>query len=375
MDHDVIAVIGASSSGLYAAWRLAEAGRDVVLYEKNDAATPHSRRLIVTPYLSRLCTIPPSLVLNEVDTFRFISDGLESEIALEEPDLIIERAGLIQWLMGRAREAGVQVLTGWSFIGLANGSKGLRVRLQKQETRKEDYLAPTCVVGADGPCSEVGRAIGQVQARVGLAQTKVRLTNEYPTNRVTIWFRTDLTPYFFWLFPDSAETGMVGTIADSERAARKLIEQFTEEMGWSPMDYESGESSLYTRGPRPELSNGKTRVYLVGDAAGQVKVTTIGGTVTGLRGAEACVQSILKGTSYRRELSPVRRELWVHRSLRCFLNSLSDGQYGDLLSYAARNEELISSFSRDEFTPHLIQLFLSSPGLSIRALKSLLFNI
>ena len=38
---------------------------------------------------------------------------------------------------------------------------------------------------------------------------------------------------------------------------------------------------------------GAGNVYLVGDAAGQVKVSTVGGTVTGLRGAQAVALAIL----------------------------------------------------------------------------------
>ena len=60
----MISVIGASNCGLFTACRLAQAGHQVRLYEKEPAFQPHSRRLIVTPYLFKLLPLPEDLILN-----------------------------------------------------------------------------------------------------------------------------------------------------------------------------------------------------------------------------------------------------------------------------------------------------------------------
>ena len=46
------------------------------------------------------------------------------------------------------------------------------------------------------------------------------------------------------------------------------------------------------------------RVYLVGDAAAQVKVSTVGGVVTGFRGALAVSESILNGWPQAANFAP-----------------------------------------------------------------------
>ena len=59
---------------------------------------------------------------------------------------------------------------------------------------------------------------------------------------------------------------------------------------------------------------GRGDVYLVGDAAAQVKVSTVGGIVTGFRGARAVVDSILQNSN--KELRVLRRELGTHWLIR-----------------------------------------------------------
>ena len=53
-------------------------------------------------------------------------------------------------------------------------------------------------------------------------------------------------------------------------------------------------------------------IYLVGDGAAQVKVTTVGGLVTGLRGAKAAANAILRRSDYVKELRALKRELSLH---------------------------------------------------------------
>ncbi|MBW2183867.1 MAG: hypothetical protein JRF49_08385, partial [Deltaproteobacteria bacterium] len=113
----MISVIGASSCGLFTASRLAQAGQQVTLYEKEPAFQPYSRRLIVTPYLSRLLPIHEELILHRVDTFEFFANGSRGRIKLKSPDLIIERKDLINCFMAGAQESGVDIKQGWSFSG------------------------------------------------------------------------------------------------------------------------------------------------------------------------------------------------------------------------------------------------------------------
>ena len=75
---------------------------------------------------------------------------------------------------------------------------------------------------------------------------------------------------------------------------------------------------------------GDLPVFLVGDAAGQVKVTTVGGTVTGFGGAIEAVRLIL-GEKPDNGMMRVKRELDLHLLIRRLLNQMQPGDYQRLI--------------------------------------------
>ncbi len=369
----MITVIGASSCGLFTAWRLAQAGQQVTLYEKEPAFQPYSRRLIVTPYLSRLLPINEDLILHRVDSFEFFANGSSGRIKLKSPDLIIERKDLINCFMAGAQESGVEVRKGWSFSGFNQDRNGGTVCIKNMLTEKSEEISPSVLIGADGPESSVAWALQRQTPTVSLVQAKISLPKKHPPNLVQIWFKRDITPYFFWLFPDSRETGVVGVIMKDGDKARQALDEFINQMGWEANEYESGCCSLYVPELKPEVKKGSLKVLFVGDAIGQVKVTTVGGTVTGLRGAEACIRAITKGKSYWSELAPLRRELKIHLLIRKFLNRLHDDEdYSDVVSYGEGMGSFLGSFSRDEMSPHFFPLFLRHHRIFFKALKTMI---
>ena len=371
----MIAVIGASSSGLFTAWRLGQAGQTVRLYEKQHFMNLPPRRLIVTSYLFRLLSLPDDLVLHRVNAFEFFVNGHRGYVKLKSPDLIIERSDLIQWLATQAKKSGVDIKEGWAFSGLnQRNGRGITARLLNPETKAEEDINPAVLIGADGADSAVGKALGLNQQLpvVSLLQTKISLPSDYPPDLVRIWFKRGVTPYFFWLFPDSPHTGTLGVIVDDGKEVRQALDSFIHQMGCEALEYERGRTSLYVPRFRPEVRGNGFRGFLVGDAAGQVKATTVGGTVAGLRGAMACVRAITQNTSYWRELISLRRELWIHSFIRRLLTPLNDWNYGEILSSVDGNGSLLGEFSRDEVSSHLISLLMKHPRFSFAVIKAMI---
>jgi flavin-dependent dehydrogenase len=115
-------------------------------------------------------------------------------------------------------------------------------------------------------------------------------------------------------------------------------------------------------------------VYLVGDAAAQVKVTTVGGIVTGFRGALGVAQSILSN-GRTRELTTLRRELDTHWLIRRTMHHFQQKDYSrlvDLLNLSTR--DTLSEITRDESVRLLWNVLRKQPRLALLGLRGLLLG-
>ena len=102
-----------------------------------------------------------------------------------------------------------------------------------------------------------------------------------------------------------------------------------EKRGFEPMAYQAARIPVYDRWTPVERRIGSGRVFLVGDAAGQVKVSTVGGIVTGFRGAMGVADAILNRDS--RELRALRRELNIHLLIRRTIHRFKQADYSRLV--------------------------------------------
>ena len=120
----------------------------------------------------------------------------------------------------------------------------------------------------------------------------------------------------------------------------------------------------YTHMTRPWRRMSGSDIYLVGDAASQVKVTTVGGLVTGLRGAKAAADAILQRRDYLKELRPLRGELSLHLLIRTVLNRFHSADYDRLLDLLnAKTIHLLGLYNRDQAARMLFRVSLAQPRL------------
>ncbi|MBC7224236.1 MAG: hypothetical protein H5T59_08190, partial [Anaerolineae bacterium] len=137
--------------------------------------------------------------------------------------------------------------------------------------------------------------------------------------------------------------------------------------------YQGGQVALHHPRLRPWGRVGVARVLLVGDAAGHVKVTTVGGTVTGLWGAQAAAQALLRGVPYRRTLRPLKRELDLHWLIRQALDGLRNSDYDALLQALNRPlQGFLSRRNRDQMAWAFFRTLLLQPRLAFLGARGLL---
>jgi len=372
--EEEVIIVGGSAAGFYTAARVAQGGKRVRVLESQRSVEPEPRTLIVTNHFRRqLGASANDSVLNEIRRFELFTDGRSAQVALAKPDLIIERAKLIPALARQARQAGAELSCDTRFLGLSPNANGIQVEVESGGRREE--LHAQSVVGADGAASRVARTAGWAPVEtVPLVQAIVRLPKDCPVDTTRVWFVPDDTPYFYWLIPESAERGALGVIGEDGRDTAGCLARFLEKKGMEPLEWQGARIPVYKRWVPVKRRVGKGNVYLVGDAAAQVKVSTVGGIVTGFRGAQAVAESILHG---RRawELLALRRELSTHWLLRRTMHHFQQEDYSrlvDLLNAATRNT--LSEITRDESARLLWNVLRRQPQLVLLGLRGLLLG-
>jgi flavin-dependent dehydrogenase len=367
-------VVGGSAAGLHAARRLAQGGARVLVLERNQTFGTPTRTLIVTPELERfLAPLPGAAVLERIGRIEMISPGARAVVNLGRPDYVVDRGKINTALAERAEQEGVEILHAANLVSLAFDPDGARLRAEISGSREVEVRSPT-ILGADGVRSLVARAM-----RVGppatapILQAVVRFPGGSLEGRAQVWFDPAVTRYLLWLVPHSDGTGVVGLVGARGSSVRRILDDFLKRAGYSPLCYQGAVIPLHTPRRRLETCWAGGRALLVGDAAGHVKVTTFGGLVSGLWGAEAAAESILRGTPYGRALRPLNRELYFHDALRWVLNRFTSRDYDVLLgSLGPRARSWLEEHNRDMTSAAPLGLLSAQPGLIFLAAQAMI---
>ena len=373
MNYDQV-IIGASTSGLFAAKLLAEAGQRVAVFEQQTEYNPTRRTYIITPQLKPvLGFIPEEALLNTIDRMAIETPQSEAEIQLHDPDLIIERNILSRSLTHLAKQAGVELFFGYRFLRFVQeGHETILCFLDKDE--KEIRIRTQAVIGADGVFSAVGKAAGiNPPPFVPIVQAEIKLPKNWDPAVTKVWFNTQDTPYFYWLIPETEEFGVLGLVGENQKGTRKLLDCFLATHQLQAIRYQGGRVAMHHPSLRPWGNIGKLPVYLVGDAAGQVKVTTVGGTVTGFWGAKAVVKTILTDSSYRHNLRALKRELDLHWYIRTLLERLDNAGYDQLVdNISPKVQNFLGNRNRDQMAGAFWKLPFIQPQMLLVGLRCLL---
>jgi digeranylgeranylglycerophospholipid reductase len=367
-------IIGGSAAGLFAAYLLAREGKRVRLFDANDVLNVDSRTLITTSRLSEaLGFFPKEAVVNQIDRIDLYSPRRSVSIPMQEPDLVVERAAVIRLLARKAVDSGVELRGGCKLIDMKPGDTSLTITIRDTHRDRTEEIKTNILIGADGISSRVAKAAARNgHGTTPLLQAIVELPRGARPGTTQVWFEPADTRYFYWLIPQSQTHAAVGFIAEEGKSARSRLERFLGRIGLKAVDMQSARIPSYAHSTSPWRRIGGCQVYLIGDAAAQVKVTTVGGLVTGLRGARAAADAILHGSDYMKELRSLRRELSLHLVIRNVLNRFRGADYDRLLDLLnEKTIHLLGRYNRDQAARIVCRILLAQPRfLSLAAVLS-----
>ncbi len=335
----------------------------MLVFEEREQLGSPARTLIITQRLKDvLGFVPSSSVVNRTRHLQLFSGVRRVAIRLDQPDWIVEREKLIQLLAAQARNAGAEIVPGHRFVDLEPDHDGVAVHLESSTGRQVRLLVHD-LIGADGVFSRVARA-GDLDGHghVSILQAKVALSPELRPDTTQVWFDPSTTPYFYWCIPESRHEGVVGLIARNQQQAQEGLRGFLAGHGLDPLAYQGAQVASYRSNGLPWKRISRANIFLVGDAAAQVKMTTVGGAVTGLRGARAVATAILLRTDQGAELRALCRRLRLHGLMRRVLNGFGPADYDQLLELVnQRAHRVLSTQTRDDIHRVLPLSLLAQP--------------
>ncbi|MFA4886836.1 MAG: NAD(P)/FAD-dependent oxidoreductase [Candidatus Nanoarchaeia archaeon] len=349
----MISIIGAGPAGSYAAYLLAKAGKEVEVFEEHDEiGNPIQCSGVITPFIESLIPLKKEIIVNKIKKVRFHApNGSFCDVPIKE-DYVFDRCLLDRHLADLAQKEGVKFNLNKRFKGFEKKEKELHVKFEDKTIKSE------VLVGADGPHSLVGKSAGLIKKRRFITGIQARAKADIVDKHLVEIFlgKGD----FGWLIPENEETARIGVVA--ERNCKKEFDEIMRLRNGKFICYQSGLIPVFD----PFLKTQKENVYLIGDAAGQVKKSTHGGILFSmLAGKELCT-AITQNKNYdllwKKELG---FDLYLNKTISDMLSKFSDKELNSLVELFAQEKlkKILSSNVRDFPSKFLFQMLVKEPRL------------
>ncbi len=352
----MISIIGAGPAGSYLAYLLAKAGKEVTIFEEHkDVGSPVQCTGIVTHSISQFFSLTNDVIANTMDTVKIISKN--NEITAKTREIVMWRNKFDLFAADLAKKAGAKIETGHQFVGFS-GKNTIKVKNKENNEIKE--IKSEYIVGADGPSSAVAKEAGiDVKSKFWIGmQAKVKLKSD--TTVFETYFGDDFPNFFGWVVPESEDVVRLG-LGAFENANEYFYRFLKKRTGKKDiMCWESGIFPVYD--PKKIIQKGN--VYLIGDAATQVKATTGGGIIPSLKAAKTLSECILHNKNYTFNYKiGSGKELRLHLLIRNILNKFKDADYDHLLELMKQEkvQKVLKKYDRDTPIPLVMNLLLREP--------------
>ena len=348
----MISIIGSGPAGSYLASLLKE--KTTIFEEHEEAGKPIQCTGILTNEIHDLIKLDKKVIDNEISYIRLNAGKEEYKFRLKEKELIVNRYKFDNFLLEKAKENNVKVKYNSEFKDF----KDNKVILKNGKKYNTDIL-----VGADGYKSIVAKKTGLWQNREfwkGI-QIKAEMKN-LDKNVYDVYF--DACPDFFgWCVPENEKIARIG-LGSFENAGyyfNNFIKRFEIK---KIIKYESGLIPIWKK-----IKLRKNNVYLVGDAALQLKNISGGGIIPGMKAGKILADCLNNDKDYEKEIKKLNRELMFSDFIRRKLNKLDLKKYEELLRLLNRAD--LGNYNRDKPFKNL-GMFMK-PNLIKFGIKNFLF--
>ncbi|NQU98250.1 NAD(P)/FAD-dependent oxidoreductase [Candidatus Woesearchaeota archaeon] len=343
-----ITVIGGGPIGCYTASLLSK-DNEVTLYEeKKEVGLPIQCTGILSDTIHEIIPIKKDFVANKIWSTRVYSPNNKFlRIDFKKPNIIIYRNKFDQHFRDRALKNGAKIVHKHRFTG--------KKEVLSLETRKKKKIDYKMLIGADGPLSKVSElnGLGKRKYLQGV-QALIKKKNDN-----VIDFYPHIGTYA-WAVPQTEDVLRVGVA--TEKNAMKIFKEFSKRYKGKLLGWQGGLIPLHN----PKLQTAKNNVYLVGDAAAQIKNTTGGGLIPGLISAEELKKAIDNDLDYDKLWRKrIGKSLWTHYFVRNIMNNFDDDDWNRLIQLFNKKsmKHILATESRDKPIRILTKAILRNPSM------------
>jgi len=351
----MISIIGGGPAGCHAAYLLAKKGKEVKIFEEHkNIGSPVQCTGIVTHSINKITKPRKSCIINKIKKAKIISGNNSVEFKLKNQNLILDRQKFDKSLTEKAVAAGAKLYLNHKYI---KNSKG------KILTNKGTFNSKI-IIGADGPMSQVAKSNNMLKNRKfwqGI-QARVKLKN----NNLIEFFPNIGT--FAWVVPENKDIVRIGLLA--EKNASNIFQKFLKTRIKNPknkiIEHQGGLVPVYSPNQITQKKYLNSIIYLLGDAAGQVKATTGGGIIQSLTAAEALAESITNKKDYKSEWkNKLGTDLWIHLKMRKIMDKFSSKDWKFLINLCKKNKvkSVIENYDRDYPSKFMMKLLITEPRM------------
>jgi geranylgeranyl reductase family protein len=282
MIYDII-IVGGSAIGLFLAKEFAERGKSVLVLEKNNKIG------------QKVCSGLVSLHIFDYFSKEDLDNFVEKEIRgarlwigkkpfdFDGRAFVLNREKLDIYLFKKAMRAGAKILLESGVTDIREKNENVEVFLRSGAVFKGKVLA-----GCDGAHSIVAKKAGfprQKKLLFGVI-CYIKETQKENDNFVELFFSKNFSGFFAWRIPREELTEW-GIALDPKEKPLKKLENFLKGRG---IDFDNPKGAFIPYFPLKRTS--KNRIFLCGDAAGQIKPHTGGGLIYGFRCAQIAAKLI-----------------------------------------------------------------------------------
>jgi len=263
----MINVVGAGPAGSFFSLNVKDEVR--IFEEHKEVGKPIACTGILTSAITDLINVNKSVIVNRIKKVRLIAPNNDyCEFKLRNEEIIVYRDKFDQFLVEKALDKGVELYKQHRFLNFNKNGK----LISEFETGKgKKNFSSDILVGADGSVSKVAQAAGLYVNRKNWVGKQYTANLEMEKDVFYVYFG-DVPDFFGWVVPESGTKVRVGVA--SEKNVSTYFDILIKKLNLQEKDLDecqAGPIPMYN----PKNLTSKDNVYLIGDAAGQVKATSV----------------------------------------------------------------------------------------------------